>query len=330
MRIRWALKLLLLLAFAAVLYFAARTIDWPRLGKEFASASPSYLALMVLAWGVVLFLRPLRMLLLLRAAAQTPWDYRTMWSAHILGMATNTVAPMRGGDVVMALIIRQRLGVSTSQGLSIVIVDRLCDLIAVCILFLGALVFLPAAAPWSGRLALALSVGLVVGFVALAIMVRLHGPLLAWLARRLARFERGARWHAMAQDLFSGLATFRTARFTIMIALLSAFLWGATVLSYWFGIRAVIAGVSPAAASFAVGAVGLSFVVPLAPGGIGVFQAAAVFALAAFGVAVEPALAFAIIAHALEILLVMVLAGYAFLVMGVDARPVIRARETQS
>jgi glycosyltransferase 2 family protein len=325
MRVPWTVRLPLLVAFAALLYFAARVIDWPRLGQEFTAARPSYLVAMLAAWSAMLFLRPLRMMLLLGAVSRlVPGAYRIIWAAHVIGMAVNSIVPMRGGDLVMALLFRQRLGVSVPQALSIILVDRVCDTAAVAFVFLGALVFLPAAAPWSRGLALALIAGLVLGFAVLALMVRLRARFLAWLARNLARFERGMRWHAVAQDLLSGLATFRTARFTSAIALITVALWGTTVLSYWLGIRAVISGVSFAAAGFTVGAVGLSFIVPIAPGGFGVFHAAAVFALSAFGVPVEPALAFAIIAHALQLISVLVLAAITSLATGLDPRAMLR------
>ena len=322
MRLPSLVRLSLLLAFAVLLYLATRAIDWARLADDFAAARPLYVVAMLAAWSAMLFLRPLRMLLLLGALSRAaPRDYRAIWGAHVIGMAVNSIVPMRGGDVVMALIFRQRLSVSLAQALSVILVDRMCDTAGVAIVFLGALVFLPAAAPWSGDLALALIVGLVVGFAALALMVRLRAPFLTWLAGRLA-----PRWHALADDLLSGLATFRTARFTGLIALITAALWGTTVLSYWLGIRAVIAGVPFAAAGFAVGVVGLSFIVPLAPGGFGVFHAAVVFALSAFGVALEPALAFAIIAHALQLLSVLVIAGVTSLAMGLDPRALMRGR----
>jgi uncharacterized protein (TIRG00374 family) len=325
MRRSWILRLPLLVAFAALFYFAVRAIDWSRLAQELATAQPVYVIAMMAAWSAMLFLRPLRMLLLLRAVSRTvPGAYRSIWVAHVIGMAVNSIVPMRGGDVVMALLFRQRLGVNVPQALSVILVDRVCDTAAVAGVFLGALVFLPAAASWAHGLALALIAGLALGLAALALTVRLRAPFLAWLAGRLARFERGARWHALAQDLLSGLATFRTARFTSFIVLVTAALWGTTVLAYWLGIRAVIAGVSAAAAGFAVGAVGLSFIVPLVPGGFGVFHAAVVFALQAFGVALEPALAFAIIAHALQLMSALVLAAIAGLVTGFDPRTVLR------
>ena len=44
-------------------------------------------------------------------------------------------------------------------------------------------------------------------------------------------------------------------------------------------------------------AVTLSFAVPLGPGGMGAFEASSVLALAVFDVPLEPAIAFAVIAH---------------------------------
>ena len=331
MRLPRLARLVLFIALAALLVLGARAIDWRALARDFAAARPLYVAAMLAAWSAMLFLRPLRMLLLLRAVSRpAAGEYGAIWTAHVIGMAVNSIVPMRGGDLAMALLFRQRLGVSVPQALSVILLDRVCDTAAVATVFLASLVDLPAAAPWSHGLALALSVGLVAGLAALALMVRLRAPFLTWLARRLARFARGPRWHAIVQDLLSGLASFRTTWFTSVIILITAALWGSTVLSYWLGIRAVIGGIPFAAAGFAVGAVGLSFIVPLAPGGFGVFHAAVVFALGAFGVPVEPALAFAIIAHALQLLSVLALAGISSLVMGLDPRTLLRTGESRS
>jgi len=307
----WKL-LLLLAAFAALTYWAAQTVDWSQLLKELAAASPFDIAVMLVGWIAVLCLRPLRMLFLLRATSrEISSEYGPVWAAHIVGMGTNSVTPMRGGDVVMALIMNRRLPVSVPQALSVIIVDRACDTATVVAIFLGALVFLPSATAWSSHAALVLLAGLVLGIAAVAVMVKVREPLLAFLGDRLARYRFGVRLHTMARDLLSGLGTLQDLRLALIVFLLSVALWGATVAAYWFGLHAVWHGGSVAAAAFASAVVALTFVVPLAPGGIGVFQAAAVFALTAFGIPVEPALAFAIISHALQLVTVLVLAALA-------------------
>ncbi len=325
MRLPWIVRLPLLLALAVIFYLGLRAIDVGRFARALETAQPAYVAAMLAAWSAMLFLRPLRMLLLLRAVSPVvPGDYRSIWLAHVIGMAVNSIVPLRSGDVVMALLFRQWLRISMPQALSILMVDRICDTAAVATVFLASLAAVPVQTAWAHGLALALMAGLILGVAALGLAVRLREPFLAWLARRLRRLKRSERWLALARDLLSGFATISTFRRASLIVAITVGLWGSTVLSYWLGIRAVIAGVSAAAAGFAVGAVGLSFIVPLAPGGIGVFHAAVLFALEAFGVPAEPALAFAIIAHAAQLLSVLALGAAASVAVGFDLRTALR------
>jgi uncharacterized membrane protein YbhN (UPF0104 family) len=68
----------------------------------------------------------------------------------------------------------------------------------------------------------------------------------------------------------------------------------------------------------------------LAPGGFGVFHAASVLALSLFVVPVEPALAFAIIAHAFQLGSVLVLGTVALVGQGISLRSLVAIRKTSS
>jgi hypothetical protein len=81
------------------------------------------------------------------------------------------------------------------------------------------------------------------------------------------------------------------------------------VVFYLFGIWAVWPEGSFASAAFMAGAVTLSFLIPLTPGGIGVFHAAAVLALTLFMVPPELGLAIAAITHGLPFISIFVIAS---------------------
>ena len=97
-------------------------------------------------------------------------------------------------------------------------------------------------------------------------------------------------------------------------------IWGFVGLSYWEGLTAVVPGASPASAAFNMAAVTLSFVVPLGPAGLGSFEAASVLSLGVFGVPLEGAVAFAIIAHTMQFVCVILFAGLAVLTGQIDYR----------
>ena len=97
-------------------------------------------------------------------------------------------------------------------------------------------------------------------------------------------------------------------------------IWGLTWLSYTLGLYAVQNEVQSAAAAFNMAAVALSFIVPLGPGGMGAFEASSVLALAVFDVPLEPAIAFAVIAHLFQLGSVLLFAALSVLTGDIDHR----------
>src|SRR4029079_15057904 len=91
-------------------------------------------------------------------------------------------------------------------------------------------------------------------------------------------------------------------------------------LSYALGLSAVHAQVQPAASAFNIAVTALSFAVPLGPGGMGAFEASSVLALAVFDVPLEPAIAFAVIAHLFQLASVAAFAAVAVLTGHIDYR----------
>jgi hypothetical protein len=241
-------------------------------------------------------------------------------------MAMNSVMPMRAGDVTMAFVLRQGLGVPTARAFSAVLVDRFFDFATVIVIFVGALALAPTVAPWAANLTVTL----------LAALAALVGGL--WLAVRLRRFwldlldrllpKSTERLRAQVRELFTGLAVVDNLGVLSLVLLLSIGLWGVIIVSYQYGAGAVWPSVSLPAAAFAAGAVALSFVVPLAPGGFGVFHAAVVLALSLFGVPAEAALAFAIISHVFQLGSVLVLAVVAVMCRRISIGSLRAIRQT--
>lgn len=259
---------------------------------------------MVLAWLAMMLLRPLRFRFLLNVLGEARnADYRTIWTGIVLGATANSFAPMRAGDIVLALFLRQRLGIGIHRTLVVIVADYACDFACVTVAFVAALMFAPVVAGWTDHAIVVLTLLMLAGALGLWVLVRWRGRLLGLVDRLLLRLlpRRHEQGRRIAEDFLVNLAAIASLRIYLPLIFLSSLIWGLTWLSYWFGLQAVLPGAPPAAAAFNMAAVALSFVIPLGPGGLGAFEAASVLALAVFNVPLEAAIAFAVISHALQL-----------------------------
>ena len=83
---------------------------------------------------------------------------------------------------------------------------------------------------------------------------------------------------------------------------LSVLAWALDGVTYWAVAQSLGIDLTPAGAMFVAGITVLGTAIPSAPGYIGTFELAASAAARALGVAPEPALAFALLVHALTVL----------------------------
>ena len=310
----------------AIVGWAATKLDWRLIGQQLAGASlPAELA-MALAWLAVLFIRPVRLLMLVRKMApDINGGYWPIWSSNTIAMATNSILPLRAGDLTMAFVLRRSIGISAARAYSVVLVDRFFDFVTVIVIFVSMLSLAPTVASWAHELRVTLLAALVALAAGLWVIIALRAYWIALVDRLLSGLPppRSERWRARVRDLFAGLEQIDSLGAVVPIALLSVGLWAMTAVSYWFGAIAVWPEVSAAAAAFAVAAVALSFIVPVAPGGVGVFHGAVVLSLALFKVPLAPALAFALVAHAFQLGSVLLLGALAIIRQGISVRSLL-------
>ena len=324
-------NLLALIVFAGFATWAALKLDWRMVGHNLAGASFPQLMGMGVAWLAALFIRPVRLMILIRAMApEVERRYWPVWSADLIAMAMNSLIPLRAGDMAMALVLRQGLGLRTARGFSAMMVDRFFDLLTVVALFVSALSVAPSVAPWAANLTTTLPIGLVLLAIFLWLVIRFRKPFLSVVDRLLANVgqARGRRWSERFHDLFDGLAVVMRPGLIVPLLGLSVVLWGATAVSYWFGATSVWPTTPVAAGAFVAGAVALGFVIPSPPAAVGVFHAITVLALSMFNVPAESALACAIICHAFQLGSVLILAAFALLTQGVSVRSLSERSDT--
>lgn len=325
-----AVRVAVLIVFGIGAAWALSHVDWRELMRRIIDASPVDLGLMLAVWIVSLFLRPLRFRYLLHVLGHgARATYVQVWAANTLGMAVNSFTAMRAGDVVVALLLRHRVGVDIHRSLTVIVADALCDLACVGLLFLAALPFAPVSAAWAGKAADVLAVVGVVIASGVVLVIVLRHQVLALCDRLLDRFDVAwaERLREIAHDVLAAASSIAHWKVSIPLIGFTMLIWTVIGLSYWLGLRAVSIHPSVASASFTMAAVALSFVVPLGPGGLGAFEAAVVVSLALFEVPLEASIPFALIAHAFQLGSALLLAAIAVTTQKIDYRALVSAAQ---
>jgi uncharacterized protein (TIRG00374 family) len=322
----------MLVALVLICIFAAARLDWQLVLKQLRKAdAPSEIA-MAAAWIVALCIRPLRLMVLARALApQSRPRYAPIWSADMVAMAMNSIIPMRAGDIMMTVTLGQNLGITTARATSVVLVDRFFDFATVMVIFATTLAIIPTSVAWAHQ-ALVVCVA-TLSILSLGLWITIHKrKLWMWALERLVAKISSPRVDkalAQAHDLFEDFARIDNIKTASIVVLLSMCQWTAISASYWFGVGGVWPEVTFGAAAFAAAAVALSFIVPVAPGGFGVFHGAVVLALTIFSVPVEPAIAFAIVAHVLQMGSVLIFGILSVLAQGISLRSLAAFQNAQ-
>lgn len=306
--IRLASRALLLLAGialgAGLIVVLLRSVNLAQLGSDFAHVDPFLLVLAGCAFVVNLVLKVPRWALLLGEDAP---GFDTLFGAINVGYAVNTLLPARLGDIVRAYWVRDRAGLPMMRTLSTIALERVADGIAVLVLFLilAPTVAFPASLRGSALAAGALFVVVLIVMLVLAYSSTRETR----IARLLTKLET-TRWALLARvirQISVGLQVLHSKRSVALLALYTALIWGANALLLWLVVRAFHIDAPFAAGVLGNSVVSLGMTVPSTPGYIGVFDYLIVITLGLYGVHRTPALAAALVFHAIAFIPVTVI-----------------------
>jgi glycosyltransferase 2 family protein len=324
-RARWAS-----LALAAVFslgfgYLAVRDVEFAELGRSLGDSNYWYLlpAFAMLAFGF--FVRVLRWRYMF-----SPETRPGIWPTTetlVLGQFLNSVLPFRAGDAARIVALRSFGGPSRVETAGTVILERVFDVLALLLLLFVTVPWLPEVT-WI-RAAGILAVVLTLAVTAAIVVLRMYGEravrvLLAPFAR--LPFLSAARVEAAVRNLTQGVIVLRNTRLGLLALALTVLSWIVLGMSFWLLTLGFGFGLPPLVGLLVVIATGLSHLLPSAPAGVGVFEAAAIVALAAYDVPQAPALSYALVAHALNVL-PFVLAGLVLLLLRRDLLASASGRE---
>lgn len=272
-------------------------VDRTELLDALRDVSPWWIALSLVLFGASVWTRAQRWAAILRPIA--PLSQTEAASLMTIGLAANNVLPARTGEIVRAVLLKRRYGISGFAVLATIIVERILDGLVLAI-FLAATIALAG-----GTNVLRIFAALVGGaFLALTLMTALLA-MRPVLAERLTEFglrflpgrirERARGW---AERFLSGLSPMRTARAWVTVTGLTVLSWSLEALSAWAVGQAFGLGLDAGIYFGVAGAANLSMAAPSTSGGIGPYEYFAREVVGRFGVGAATGTAFALVLHA--------------------------------
>ena len=285
--------------------FFLRNADLQRVWGEIVGAERGLLAIaLVVTLGAYLF-RVERWRHLLAPIGHA--SFTTAFRATVMGFAANAILPGRIGEVLRPFVLARREGLSATAAFATIVIERLLDLLLVCLLFAAFIVlFDPQIASNNRGLLATVNTGAAVaGLGAIAALVIIfviagHPERAGRAVERLVRVAPGGLGRAIgsvALRFLEGLAVTRQARPVIVALGWSVPLWLSNAFSTWCVTQAFGIDVPFGGAVILMALVVVGVAVPT-PAGVGGYHAAyELGATALYGAAVDRAVGAALVMH---------------------------------
>ncbi|HNT78776.1 MAG TPA: lysylphosphatidylglycerol synthase transmembrane domain-containing protein [Anaerolineae bacterium] len=331
------LQIILTLCFSvAALYFALRGVNFSDVARALRQVHLGWLLITLALLLMTLVMRAARWQVLL--GRKVSW--RDAFGLINIGYLVSGVVPARAGDPARAFAASLRGPVSAWAALSVVIVERVLDMVLILLMLLGTLPFVEgmqaylASSQENGSLSYSLmvtvmgvaAVGMLAGFIAVA-----------WAPRKVEAMARKIlsqmhiptpeRWLKPLHSILDGLSVLRSPREGGAVILWSLGLWVMT-LAYFFTAMLACRSFLPEGNFFlqsivSVWASAFGMIFP-ATGGIGSFHAAVQIALEwGFDIPKDLGLTYAIVVHAIAYLSGIVLGAITLLVWGISFKSLV-------
>jgi uncharacterized protein (TIRG00374 family) len=292
--VRRAIALLLKVAFVgAALLFLARGVAWAEVARTLRGANILLLGGVVVINFGMMALKAVRLRLLL---GKIPL-FSSCFLAKLTASAINNMLPLRGGDMARLWMLERHAGITKSAAAAVAVVEVLFEMIS-----LGVVALVGALAIHQQRWV----VGTTLTLLGVA-------ALLIWLALRTGNarphpahepvWERspGGRLHEFLERLRPGLAALRSRRAVAAVVAMSLGIWLLEVTMVVLCARAIQLPIGPALATIILLGINLAIALPSMPASAGTFEGGASLVLVLSGIAKGPAVAFALLYHAIQV-----------------------------
>ena len=263
---------------------------------------------------------------------------QTMFPITTIGYMGNNVYPARAGEVLRAVILKRKEGVSVSASLATIIVERIFDgvvMLSFVFVNLSELAKLTGSSGFVGNIQQVAVIGTGVFLGALAVfLVAAMFPQTAarvglWMIEHFLPKRLHQKIIGIMNKFLEGLASLRSPFNVLMVFFTSVLIWLLETGKYWFVMHAFDFTVSFFALMLMNGIVNLATTIPSAPGYIGTFDAPGIAVLTAFGVDQATAAGYTLVLHVALWLPITLLGAYYLAREGITWSDSLRS-ETQN
>ena len=285
-RVELVVRLVVVVAIAIALWFFVRGLDVGKLANSFRDAKLWPLALAALInfaclWGKAVCWR----IMLAPRFTVSVWR---LFRYTIAAFAASAIAPARAGEVLRVWALKRRDGVPSADTVAVAFAEKLLDGTSMLILVAPLPWLLPDLPPWVGQ-SMLLCAGVAVGvFVGLFIAVGRVGTEGVVGGSWLRRFIAGMHVLRSPGRLLGSLG--------VLVSV-----WAADLLMVMLVLHAVGIALPLEAGLLILFTLNLTIMLPSTPAQVGALEVGALAALNLLKVPHEPALAFALLYHALQV-----------------------------
>ena len=262
---------------------------------------------------------------------------KTMFPITTIGYMGNNIYPARAGEVLRAVILKRKEGVSISASLATIIVERIFDgvvMLSFVFVNLSELTKLTGSSGFVGNIqqvaliGTGVFLGALVVFLVAAMFPQMTMKIGVWFIRFLPeRFRE--RIESLMTKFLDGLASLRSPLNLLMFFFSSVIIWLLETGKYWFVMHAFNFSVSFFALMLMNGIVNLATTIPSAPGYIGTFDAPGIAVLTAYGVNQATAAGYTLTLHVALWLPITALGAYYLAREGIKWNDSLRAEVTE-
>jgi uncharacterized protein (TIRG00374 family) len=260
-----------------------------------------------------------------------------MFPITTIGYMGNNIYPARAGEVLRAVILKRREGVSVSASLATIIVERIFDgvvMLAFVFVNLPELAKLTGASGFVGNIqqVALIGTGVFLGALAVFLLAAMFPHFTARVGVWFFSYLLPKRMHERIINLMTkfldGLASLRSPVNVLMVFFTSVLIWLLETGKYWFVMHAFDFSVSFFALMLMNGIVNLATTIPSAPGYIGTFDAPGIAVLTAYGVEHSVAVGYTLVLHVALWLPITLLGAYYLAREGIRWNDALRAETT--
>lgn len=279
-----------------LIYFAFRGIDFNATFEAIKSAKLHFLILAAAFACLTYVARSARYYFIILPVKKTRIFENFPYT--VLGFFMNNIIPLRLGEFIRAKITGERLGISRSSALATIVVERILDIFVYVLFFFLIMNFLPFP-PFIKNSFIICAVVFGLLFIVLLILSLSGDKAINFLSKIPLPLKIKNIVLSLSNKFIEGLSILKSKKALILSFIFSFIVWiiesmALMMAAYSLGIQVSLIG-----AIFTVIIVGISGIIPTAPGYIGAFEFAGSLALRILGVDENLALACILIYHAI-------------------------------